>query len=253
MSAMVREPERGRFGVATPGVPRTLVRKSREPDLQPPLVRRSWRQRALRVVGVVLAAGLLAVGGWLLGRSTVSHPRAVRVLATTAAVSAGARLSAADVRYYVVQVPAKGSLGPYLGPAQLGSVLGLAVRSTLAAGSILNRSELTGHAAMPASNQALVGLALKSGQLPSDGLAVGDDVGIIIVPPDTAGASPRPVPVARAPVWDVGTTTSDVTPVTVLVPSSLASALAGEASRGDVALIRMAGPAPTGSPPTPSR
>jgi hypothetical protein len=183
----------------------------------------------------------LVVLGLLLGRLTSSHPSMSSVLATRTAVPAGGTVTKANVRVLRVRSSKEERVADAVGAAELTKVDGWVARQAIPSGSILLHSELSPTGGAPAAGQALIGLGLKPGQLPSQGLSVGDRVGIVDVPSATGqqGPPPAPVPVVAAPVWSISTDQSGDTEVTVLVPSSLSTALAGAAARGELAVIRL--------------
>jgi hypothetical protein len=223
----------GRFGAASPGL--RPERQSLEDLLttrQPPPARRRRMLVVIICIVAVLAAG---GGGYLSGRLTAPGPPALtRILVTDAALPQGARLSAADlititVRRGISTPP--GSLGPAAEP----SLLGLATTTALPSETVLTRSLLAPAASVPLAASALVGLALKPGQLPAGGLAEGEQVLIVLVPSSSnAPASP----LVTSTVWDVqGSAAAGMVTATVIVPASIATRLAGYATRGEVALV----------------
>ena len=217
-----------RFGAATPGaVPPPL--RTPGPSELTVSPKRTGRWKKLLVGAVVVAVG---VGFWFWGRETAPPPATTAALETTAAVPAGASLTAADLRTVHLTTNERG-----LVPAdQATSAVGLVARTYLPAGALVRGSSLTTAGAVPSRATTLVGLALKPGQLP-DGIRVGDRVEIVVVPaPDSSGAPPKPGSTLTAPVWDVAGQPSDTT-VTVAVPVGIAPDLAAAASAGDIAVV----------------
>jgi hypothetical protein len=222
----------GRFGAASPGL--RPERQSLEDLLttrQPPPTRRRGKVLILVCIVAVLAAG---GGGYLAGRMTAPTPPSLtKILVTDAALPQGAKISAADlvaitVRRGVSTPP--GSLGPAAEP----SLLGLATTTALPSETIVTRSLLAPAASVPLATSALVGLALKAGQLPAGGLSAGEQVLIVLVPSSNAPA----FPLVSSTVWDVqGSAASGMVAATVIVPASIATRLAGYAARGEVALV----------------
>jgi hypothetical protein len=243
-----RRPGDGRFGAATPGLRAgrtgigdlvTAPAGGRRRKIVTP-----WRVTAL--VSAVLVAG----GSYALGRYVIAPkpPPAVEIAVTAVALPAGARLTAADVRVVTVQAAAvpKG----YLSPAAAAGVLGEAARQALPAGAFLARSMLSPSGGLPGPSQALVGLDLKAGQLPAGGLAVGQRVLIVLLPVNAQGNPLTPVALISTTVWDISAADAagDVE-ASVIVPSSMATGLAGYAARGQVSLVATAAaPAPRTTP-----
>jgi hypothetical protein len=223
----------GRFGAASPGL--RPERQSLEDLLtarQSPPARRHRLVLVLVCIVAVLAAG---GGGYLAGRLTAPGPPSLtKILVTDAALPQGARISAADLLEITVRsgisVPA-GSLGPAAEP----SLLGLATTTALPSETILTRSLLAPAASVPLAASALVGLALKPGQLPAGGLTAGEQVLIVLVP--SANNAPA-FPLVTSTVWDVqGSAAAGLVSATVIVPASIATRLAGYATRGEVTLV----------------
>jgi hypothetical protein len=222
----------GRFGAASPGV--RPERPSLEDLLtapQKPAGRRRW----MIALAIALAAVLAGSGGYLLGRFTApAQPSLVRLLVTTTALPAGARLIPADLGTVTVE---RGDHAPAdsLGTAAEPGLLGLAPRMAVPSGTFVTRSLLTAASAVPGRAVALVGLALKPGQLPSAGLAPGEQVLIVLVPSSPSAGSTA---LALTTVWDVqGSAASGMTLATVMVPATIATRLAGYAARGEIALV----------------
>jgi hypothetical protein len=91
----------------------------------------------------------------------------------------------------------------------------------------------------------MVGLSLKPGQVPADGLGAGDRVQVVAIPPgqDPAGASiaqPRVLTVAE--VFAVRPDPSDAgaTLVTVVVPAEAGPRLAAHAAAGRAGVVKVA-------------
>jgi hypothetical protein len=242
----------GRFGAATPGLRAEragigdLVTApaggSRRKIITP------WRVTAL-VVAVLVAGGSYALGRYVIAPKP---PPAVQIAVTAVPLPAGARLSAADVRVVTVQAAAvpKG----YLNPVQAAGVLGEAARQALPAGAFLARFLLSPSGGLPGPAQALVGLDLKAGQLPAGGLAVGQRVLIVLLPANAQGNPLTPVGLISTTVWDISAAdaTGDIE-ASVIVPSSMATGLAGYAARGQVSLVATAAaPARATTPSSPA-
>lgn len=223
----------GRFGAASPGL--RPERQSLE-DLLTARQRPPARRRRLVVVSAcVVAALVVAGGGYLAGRLTAPGPPLVtRILVTDTALPQGARLTAADLITIIVR---RGNSAPAgsLGPSALPSLVGLAATAELPSGTIVTRSLLAPPGAVPVAARALVGLALKPGQLPAGGLADGQYVSIVFVP--SSNNAPA-ITLGTSTVWDVqGSAAAGMVTAIVIVPAADATQLAGYASRGEVALV----------------
>lgn len=209
----------------------------------------SGRRRLLyAAVPVVVLAGCVA-GGWYLGRRTApvpATPATTTALALTVPLAAGAPVQAQDLRPVTIERSSASALAGLLTSAAERSVLGMSTRSLLPAGALVTRSDLAGTAALPGAGQDLVGLALKPGQVPAGGLAVGDHVQLLGIPSSQRGQVHPVVLVASAPVWSItgpgrSGATSGATSVVVLVGAPQAASVAAYAAGGAVAAVRLGG------------
>jgi hypothetical protein len=235
----------GRFGAATPGLRAerasigdlvTAPKSSGRRRLITP-----WRVTAL-VVALLVAGGAYALGRYVIAPKPVPS---VTLDVTTVALPAGARLTAGDLRAVTVQRSSapKGALTP----AGAASTIGLVARNAIPGGTFLASSLFSPAGGIPDATQALVGLALKAGQLPAGGLAVGQRVLVVLLPVTSSGVAERPVQLINTTVWDLQPPdSSGDQEVTVIVPSSMAANLSSFASRGEVSLVA------TSAPPAPS-
>jgi hypothetical protein len=232
----------GRFGAASPGL--RPERQSLEDLLtsrQPPPARRRRKAVVIACIVAVLAAG---GGGYLAGRLTAPGPPALtRIIVTDTALPQGARLSAADLLVITVRSGTSAPAGS-LGPAAESSLIGLATTTALPSETIVTRSLFAPAGSVPLAANALVGLALKPGQVPAGGLTPGEQVLIVLVPSSNAPA----FPLTNTTVWNVqGSVAAGMVTATVIVPASIATRLAGYATRGEVALV-----VTSATPPTPT-
>ncbi len=114
-------------------------------------------------------------------------------------------------------------------------------------GTFLSRSMLSPVGGVPDASQAIVGLALKPGQLPAGGLAVGQKVLVVLLPVNSQGVPLNPVSLINTTIWDLQPPDAGGNQeAAVIVPSSMASRLSGYAARGEVSLVA------TSAPPAPS-
>jgi hypothetical protein len=235
MTGIDERPRNARFGSAAPGA------KAEQPSLTdllavPPSPRRllTWRRILLAVLALVLAGG-----GYAVGRFTAPNASAQlsAVTVTRVALPAGGRLTGSDLRIVTVDQNAAIPAGA-LSPAAAARLIGLVTPRALPAGTFLTRSQFTRSGAVPGPAQALVGLALHPGQLPLGGLAVGQQVLVVLLPVDAQGQALYPVSLTTTSVWDVqGASSAGTTAVSVVVPAGMATRLASYAARGEVALI----------------
>jgi hypothetical protein len=223
----------GRFGAASPGL--RPERQSLEELLtsrQPPPARRRRFVLVCVCVVAVLAAG---GGGYLAGRLTAPGPPAVtRILITDTALPQGARIRADELLAITVRRGISAPAGS-LAPSALRSLVGLATTTALPSGTIMSRSLLAPARSVPVAARALVGLALKPGQLPAGGLIAGQQVLIVLVP--SSNNAPASA-LATSTVWDVqGSAAAGMVTASVIVPAAIATQLAGYATRGEIALV----------------
>jgi SAF domain len=252
----VEQVRTGRFGAATPGVrPSPPSLEALLSAAEPPARRWSWsRNRVLAAAGVVvLAAGAFAGGHFTAGHAAPASPTELMVTGT--ALPAGTRLTEADLRAVPVQPGASRPAGT-MTRAAAGGMIGLVLKQPVPAGTFLQRSLLTSAGALPDAAHALVGLALKPGQLPVGGLAAGQQVLVVLLRTSSGGAVARPVPLVITTVWNMqGPDSSGDTLATVVVPAHDAALLSGYAAQADVALVATAvrrGNARTVIRPTPT-
>jgi hypothetical protein len=123
-------------------------------------------------------------------------------------------------------------------------VVGRVAAVDLKAGSLLTSEELTS-GTVPGFGEAVVGVALKAGQLPADQPRAGDLVVVLLVPPANAGAAsanePKAgasvlVPVARVFSAQPGANGSDLTAISLVVDQDQVAAVARAQATGQVAV-----------------
>jgi Flp pilus assembly protein CpaB len=187
-------------------------------------------------VAVLLIVGFALAGAVLYSRAGSKTP----VVVAAHGVAAGQTISRADLSTVAIAGPVRA-----IAAADLGSVVGKTAAVGLVAGQLLNRAMLSdGPAVGP--GQAMVGLSLKPGQLPGDGLSAGDPVEVVQLPGrDTAagGGSPAAtvlVDVARVFALRPDESAGGQMIVTLLVDRKVAPAIAAAGSAGQVGLIKVA-------------
>jgi hypothetical protein len=123
-------------------------------------------------------------------------------------------------------------------------------QAPLPVGTFIASSMLSPSGALPDSAQALVGLDLKAGQVPAGGLVIGQKVLVVLLPVNSQGVPQTPIALISTRVWDLQPpTSSGEMQASVLVPTTVATTLAGYAARGEVSLVATAAPpAPTTTP-----
>ncbi len=194
------------------------------------------RRPAMVALAIALAgAGVLA--------STAVYERTDRqvpVIMVTAAVPAGAVITAADVATADVSVPS----GVHVIPgSQLGQVAGQTAAVALTPGTLLAPADLT-VAQPPGPGQVLVAVPVKPESLPASGLQPGDQVLIVATPGDQgqSGNSGQATSL-QAPVPGIVEAVNTVPDqdgfdvVDLLVLASDGVPVAAQASTGQVALI----------------
>lgn len=192
--------------------------------------------------GLVAVTAVLVVGFALAGVVLVIRAgRTVPVLVVTRPVPAGQRVEAGDLG--TARVGGTGFAA--ISADQRGSVVGQTAAVPLAAGQLLVRQMLTAQP-VPGPEMATVGLSLRPGQLPGDGLSAGDRVRVVTVSaPGAAGSDPameRPLLLAgEASVYSVRPDPGAAgnTVVTVVVPAGQADLLAGYGGAGRVGLVEV--------------
>src|SRR4051794_37294053 len=174
--------------VATsPGIPVQQVNGS----VQAPSGRSALPTRGRRP-GLIAVAVLLIVGFALSGALLVSRAGdTTEVLVAARAVPAGHVIGPADV----AAARLSGSVRA-IAAGDLRTVVGNSAAVGLVGGQVLNRDMLT-TAAVPAPGKSMVGLALRPGQLPADGLGIGDRVQAIAIPAATDPAVGAPADAAK--------------------------------------------------------
>jgi hypothetical protein len=191
-----------------------------------------WRTAAL-VAALILAAGTYALGRYVIAPKP---PQEVRVVITTQPLPEGKKLVPGDFR--VVTVRRSSAPADAVGPVAAARLKGQVTKHLIPAGTFLRRGMLSAAGQMPDQTHALVGLALKPGQMPAGGLAVGQHVDVVLLPTSAQGLTSEPIPVPEATIWELlPPDSSGAAEVTVLVPRGKAPLLTNYAARGQVSLL----------------
>lgn len=202
------------------------------------------RRPGYAALALMLIVSFAAMGAWLYQQAG----RKTAVVVVAKAVPAGHVVP----REALTTVPVAGAVTAVAAP-NLGTVVGQTAAVDLLPGMLVQRSMLSSGPVVE-RGMAQVGVALPPGRAPSDGLAAGDMVMVVRVPPDDAtaqgqgsGKSATAVTVVlagRARVFDARQDPGQAggLVVTVTVPVDGARAVAAASSAGQVVLIRV-GPA----------
>jgi len=130
------------------------------------------RRTGWTAVGGVLVIGISAAFGYLYSSAGSKEP----VVVVTASVAVGEVISRSDLS----TVDVAGDITAIAG-ANLESVIGERAAVALLPGTLLQRSMVTDADPIP-TGMAQVGVAVKGGQLPADGLVPGDLVQVLALP-----------------------------------------------------------------------
>ncbi len=185
-------------------------------------------------LAVALIVGFAAVGAYLYLQAGAK----TAVVVVVADVPAGQPITRADLSTVAVAGGVTAIAGDHLD-----SVVGQSAAVHLLPNMLLQRSMVTATGGLSAG-EAAVGVAVKSGQVPADGLTPGDTVEVVeLAAASSGGPGPATVLVARAQVSAVreDPAQSGGTLATVVVPLDKAAAVAAASGAGQVALIRVAG------------
>lgn len=194
-----------------------------------------------------LAAALIAaggLGGFLAWQETGQR---IPVLVVAREVAPGDVIEDADL------IDAAVSLDPALKPLRAGErdkVVGKRAAVALVPGALLSRGQVTDRALVEKGEQ-LVGIGLKTSQLPTTRLSAGDAVLVVFTPAegaenrdgtgtDTQAPAPKTVSARVVSVGEKQQATGEVV-VDVAVPAAEGPGLASQAASGRVALVVDAG------------
>jgi hypothetical protein len=191
------------------------------------------RRTGYAALGVLLIAGLGAAFGYLY--TTAGEKVPVVVVASSVAV--GEVIDRADLS----TVDVAGDLTAIAG-ANLESVVGQRAAVALLPNTVLQRSMVTDVDPTPAGT-VQVGVAVKGGQIPADGLEPGDAVQVLRLPAASATGVPAvpEVVVGKATVYASlpDPVQAGSTLLTLLVPADQAAAVAGASGAGAAALVKV--------------
>ena len=189
-------------------------------------------------LAVVLIVGLAALGAFWYSRAGQKTP----VVVVIRDVPAGHVITRSDVS----TVDVAGAVTA-IGGSRIDSVVGQVATVELLPNTLLQRSMLTSSNPLLASD-AMVGVALKPGQLPAAGLSDGATMQVLQLPSKEnvtgAGSSAALTAIvlaARATVYGSTADPSQTggTLLTLIVPKAASSSIAAAASAGLVALVQV--------------
>ena len=169
---------------AAAGVQATAA--GRRPPPAPPVLPAPRRRarRGLLAAGIVLSI-LFALGAYMLVERSGER---VAVIGTAKDISWGEVITQADlVQVLVAQDPALRTV-PW---SSAGSIVGQRAALDLPAGALLTGSSVRASTSIPPAGQALVGVRVSVGQVPSTALSPGDQVVIVRTSGATASATDR--------------------------------------------------------------
>jgi hypothetical protein len=198
----------------------------------------SKRQRRPGYVAllVLLVVGLAAVGGWLY--TTAGKKAAVVVVVRD--IPVGQTISRLDLS----TVEVAGEVTAIAG-TRLDTAVGQRAAVELLPGTLLQRAMLASGPVLD-PGQAKVGVAVKGGQLPADGLTPGDVVQVLRLPSQqqqttTGAAAPTPLVLAKATVFSAKVDPAQAGGylITVTVPADQAPAVAAASGAGLAALVQV--------------
>jgi hypothetical protein len=186
---------------------------------------------------VLLAVLVVALGGLVSMWAVSSYAHRDRVLVISQNVAVGQVITVDDL------AGADLTLDPRVSAftvAQQGEVIGKVALVALARGTLVNPSQV-GASPLLTAGQVLVPLQLKPGQMPSIGVAPGQQVLLVATPVDASPGVPAGVPadpivatVAESGEPDPATA---VTVVDVRVPQDVGATLARMAAGGNVTVV----------------
>ena len=194
------------------------------------------RRPGYTAVGVAMILALAAVGAWMYAQAGHKTP----VVVVVGDVPAGHVIGRADLS----TVDVAGAITAVAGE-HLDGIVGRTAAVHLLPGTVLQRSMVTSAGPL-AAGQAAVGVAVKGGQVPADGVAAGDVVDVLRVPTagaaSTGGSGTAPeaqVLVAKATVFSSRPDPAQAggSLVTVIVPVADYASVVAAGAAGQVALV----------------
>ena len=214
------EPAKQLNGADHPIGPIHPVPKLRQPG-------RSRRPLMLALMALTIVIGALSTW-WLVQKST----ERTAVVGLAHDVPWGQEITTGDL--VQIEMVADPALKP-IGWDQRSQIVGQRAATDLQAGTLLTPRSVTG-AQIPADGSALVGVLVKSGQMPVTALSPQDTVQL--VPTGAAGTSKAAGKPIQAEVFTVSTPdASGARTVDVLVAQDAAAQVAADAAAGQIAVV----------------
>lgn len=189
------------------------------------------RHNGFVALAVALIVGLAAIGAYLYSQAGAKTP----VVMVVRDVPAGQLIERSDL----TTVPVSGPVVAFAGD-RLSSVVGQRAAVTLLPDMLLQRSMVTSGEVL-AAGQAQVGVAVRSGQIPADGLVPGEVVRVVQLPVKGGVAGQAKVLTNRATVFSARAdpAASGGTLVTLEVRAAVGTQVAAASSAGAVALVKV--------------
>jgi len=218
-------------GLAT-SVPSVASNGHRAPGT--PVLPTRQRPTGYAALAVALIVGCAAVGFWLYTQAGAKVP----VVMAVHDIPKGHAIGRGDLT--TVQVAGQITA---VGGNHLDSLVGQTAAVEILANTLVQRSMVTSGSALTPSD-ALVGVAVSPGQIPSAGLRAGDRVEVLGLPAKSSPGSASPsVLVASAVVFDVrdNPTAAGGSLLSLIVPRDAAAAVATAGSSNLIALVVVGG------------
>jgi len=191
------------------------------------------RPRSLLMLGLALVAGFAALGYW----AWTSAGTKTALVAAARDIPVGHTISRADLTTTEVAGGVTAVSGSHLG-----SLVGQSAAVEIMPGTLVQRAMVTAHAGLSAG-EAVVGVAVAPGQVPSVGLRPGEQVEVLALPGKDASPSAAAVLADDVLVQDAqpNPATAGGTLVSLLVPKPAAAGIAAASDAGAVALVQVGG------------
>lgn len=190
------------------------------------------RHNGFIALAVALIVGLAAIGAYLYSSAGAKTP----VVMVVRQVPVGQVIQRSDL----TTVPVSGRVVALAG-GNLASAVGQRAAVTLLPDTLLQRAMFTSGQTLGAG-QAQVGVAVRSGQIPADGLVAGDTVRVVQLPTKGSTDLTAKVLAEHAQVFSsrADPAASGGTLVTVVVPQDVSTSVAAASGTGSVALVKVA-------------
>ncbi len=215
----------------TNGLPPSASFDTNRPVLPPApaLVTPKRQPKRLMIAAGVLVVVIGALAAFWFSQSATER---IDVVAMAKDVAWGEQIQAEDLqRVEVVADPGITPL-PWSGAA---SLVGKYAASKLWAGTLISSNAVTGQRVLQ-PGQALVGLSVKAGQMPTSSLQPGDPVQLVTVPEQNSTQLP-PGPVAATVYRTSAAVSGGFLPVDVIVPQADAARVATVSAAGRIVIV----------------